>query len=60
MLLHIFVLYHLDSGASINITNKINILSNINEHEEKTYLANSQYFRSEFIGNFKGHIIPMK
>jgi len=46
----------LDSGASENITNQINILNNLKEHKEKIFLANGQYFQTEFIGSFKGYI----
>jgi len=46
----------LDSGASINITNRLDKLTNINKCNEKLYLANNQTLTTKYIGTFKGYI----
>jgi len=46
----------LDSGASINITNNINLLSDIKNCNEYIQLANGKSILSKQIGNFRGFI----
>ena len=45
-----------DSGASINITNNINLLSDIKNWNEYILLANGKSILSKHIGNFRGFI----
>ena len=46
----------LDSGASINITNRKDKLINIKTCNEKIYLANNEILTTKYIGTFKGYI----
>jgi len=46
----------LDSGASINITNRLDILTDIKECKEKIYFANKEFIYSSHIGDFIGFI----
>eukprot|EP00833_Pecoramyces_ruminatium_P006369 jgi/Orpsp1_1/1180401/evm.model.c7180000073270.1 len=50
------VCWILDSGASINITNRIDKLTNIKKCNEKLYFANNQTVTTNYIGTFKGYI----
>jgi len=46
----------LDSGASINITNCLEKLTNIRKCHEKIYFANSKFLIAKYIGTFIGYI----
>jgi len=46
----------IDSGASINITNQINLLSEIKRCNEKIHLANGSTLISRYVGTFNGFI----
>ena len=50
------IFWILDSGASINITNRKDKLINIKTCNEKIYLANNETLTTKYIGTFKGYI----
>jgi len=50
----------LDSGASINITNNLNNLSNLRTCKENITLANDQVITTQFIGDLEGFITNHK
>jgi len=50
------ICWTLDSGASVNITNHLNILKNIKKNNERIYLANNQYITTKFIGDLTGYV----
>eukprot|EP00833_Pecoramyces_ruminatium_P007745 jgi/Orpsp1_1/1181777/evm.model.c7180000078571.1 len=49
-------LWTLDSGASVHITNQLNILTNTKCHVENVIFANGDAIQSKFIGNYEGYI----
>ena len=50
------IFWTLDSGASINIINRLDILTNIKTCNEKIYFANNQSITVKKVGTFKGFI----
>jgi len=46
----------LDSGASINLTNQLNLLTNTKECHERIYLSNNQVVMTEYFRKFCGYI----
>ena len=50
----------IDSGASVNITNNLNLLTNIRSCHERIYLANNESFIVNYIGTYDGFINDFK
>jgi len=55
-----FIIWILDSGASISTTNDINLLTNIKKCHTKISLANDKEILSNYIGDFVGFINNQK